>query len=144
MVDNNNVFYSKTHEELILLFEQFLESEKTGSIPDNELGKIRDEYCERYRPNGILMLITDLTRVLAELWYERQQMNFDFYWEVNNILYHLSIDKNLKKLTPRVPECAVSMYEDTVTKKSLFFRLDRRMFIFSSGYTKKIFCLCSR
>lgn len=70
MVDNNNVFYSKTHEELILLFEQFLESEKTGSIPDNELGKIRDEYCERYRPNGILMLITDLTRVLAELWYE--------------------------------------------------------------------------
>lgn len=78
MVDNNNVFYSKTHEELILLFEQFLESEKTGSIPDNELGKIRDEYCERYRPNGILMLITDLTRVLAELWYEDNRWNSIF------------------------------------------------------------------
>lgn len=70
MENNKNIFYNKTHEELILLFGQLLESEKTGSIPDNELGKIRDEYCERYRPNGILMLITDLTRVLAELWYE--------------------------------------------------------------------------
>lgn len=47
-------------------------------------------------------------------------MNFDFHWEVNNILYHLSIDKNLKKLTPRVPECVVSMYEDTVTKRVCF------------------------
>lgn len=70
MTENNNIFYNKSHEELILLFGQFLKSEKTGSIPDNELGKIRDEYCERYHSNGILMLITDLTRVLAELWYE--------------------------------------------------------------------------
>ena len=36
------------------------------------------------------------------------------------MLYHLSEHKNLTLLTPRIPECAVSIYEDTVTKRVCF------------------------
>ena len=63
-----NLFKEKTESELILLYKQFLESEKSNGIPDNELGKIRDEYCGR-QTNGILMMILDLTRTLADRWY---------------------------------------------------------------------------
>ena len=63
-----NLFKDKTESELILLYKQFLESEKSGAISDNELGKIRDEYCAR-QTNGILMMILDLTRTVADLWY---------------------------------------------------------------------------
>lgn len=35
-----NPFENKTTEELALLYGQFLESEKTCIIPDNELGKL--------------------------------------------------------------------------------------------------------
>lgn len=38
----------------------------------------------------------------------------------DNILYHLSLDGNLTSLTPKVPECAVSMYEDVFVKKICF------------------------
>ena len=63
-----NLFKEKTESELILLYKQFLESEQNGGIPDNELGKIRDEYCER-QTNGLLMMIMDLTRTVADKWY---------------------------------------------------------------------------
>ena len=63
-----NIFKEKTESELILLYNQFLEAEENGGIPDNELGKIRDEYCGR-QTNGILMMILDLTRTLADRWY---------------------------------------------------------------------------
>lgn len=63
-----NLFKEKTESELILLYKQFLELEKSNGIPDNELGKIRDEYCGR-QTNGILMMILDLTRTLADRWY---------------------------------------------------------------------------
>lgn len=66
-----NLFKEKTESELILLYNQFLESEKNNGIPDNELGKIRDEYCNR-QTNGVLMMVMDLTRTLADLWYFRQ------------------------------------------------------------------------
>lgn len=68
MEQYKNLFKDKTESELILLYKQFLESEKTGSIPNNELGKIREEYCGRQN-NGVLMMILDLTRTVADLWY---------------------------------------------------------------------------
>jgi len=70
MVDNNNVFYSKTHEELILLFEQFLESEKTGSIPNNELGKMRDAYFDKLGVGWHTVCMIDLLRTIAFRWAE--------------------------------------------------------------------------
>ena len=36
------------------------------------------------------------------------------------MLYHLSTNGKLKKLTPRVPECAVSIYEDIETPRICF------------------------
>lgn len=36
------------------------------------------------------------------------------------MLYHLSLDETLTTLTPRIPECAVSIYEDTTTKRICF------------------------
>lgn len=35
-------------------------------------------------------------------------------------LYHLSEDGTLNVLTPRVPECAIEMYEDVKTKRVCF------------------------
>ena len=68
-----NLFKEKSEVELYFLYQQFLESEETGSIPDNELGRIRDEYCERSpNGNGVLMMILDLTRAIADRWYLRQ------------------------------------------------------------------------
>lgn len=68
-----NLFKEKTEAELYFLYQQFLESEETGSIPDNELGQIRDAYCDRSsNGNGVLMMILDLTRVIADRWYVHQ------------------------------------------------------------------------
>ena len=67
-----NLFEKKTESELILLYKQFLESEESSGIPDNELGKIRDEYCNR-QMNGLLMMIMDLTRVVADKWYSEHK-----------------------------------------------------------------------
>ena len=36
------------------------------------------------------------------------------------MLYHLSKVENLELLTPKVPECAIPMYEDTKTKRVCF------------------------
>lgn len=71
-----NLFKGKTDSELLLLYKQFLESEKSNGIPDNELGKIRDEYCKR-QTNGILMMIMDLTRTVADLWYSEHKSDED-------------------------------------------------------------------
>lgn len=68
MESYKNLFKEKTESELILLYKQLLESEEIGGIPDNELGKIRDEYCAR-QTNGVLMMILDLIRTVADLWY---------------------------------------------------------------------------
>ena len=36
------------------------------------------------------------------------------------MLYHLSTNKNLNILTPRIPECAISTYENTSMKRVCF------------------------
>ena len=69
-----NLFKEKSEVELYFLYQQFLESEETGTIPDNELGRIRDEYCDRSpNGNGVLMMILDLTRAIADRWYTHQK-----------------------------------------------------------------------
>lgn len=70
-----NLFKEKTESELILLYKQFLESEENNGIPDNKLGEIRDEYCKR-QTNGVLMMILDLTRVIADRWYAHQNPTY--------------------------------------------------------------------
>ena len=63
-----NLFKEKTESELVLLYKQFLESEVNHGISDNELGEIRDVYCKR-QTNGLLVMILDLTRTIADKWY---------------------------------------------------------------------------
>lgn len=41
-----NIFKSATDEELKVYCQQYREWQKTGMIPDNKLGKIRDLYSE--------------------------------------------------------------------------------------------------
>lgn len=52
-----NIFDTKTDEELILLYNQFLEAEKNGAFPDNtELAKIKREYEKDFGAKTTLML----------------------------------------------------------------------------------------
>lgn len=52
-----NPFKNKTDEELKVLYEQYKEFQKTGVIPDNELGKIRDELCEKLNSGWHVMMM---------------------------------------------------------------------------------------
>lgn len=65
-----NLFKNKTDEELKLCFEQFQEWEKTGVIPDNELGKIRDFYFEKIGMAWHTVCLTDLLKAIAYRWIE--------------------------------------------------------------------------
>ena len=67
-----NPFENKRKEELILLYSQFLEAEKTCIISsDSELGKIRDIYLGDFGSgHAIYMLQFELTHTLSDLWYE--------------------------------------------------------------------------
>lgn len=67
-----NLFKNNSKKELLGLYEQFLEAEKLGYIPDNTLGKIRDEYCDYFGPTGLTMLQTDLLHTIADMWYKEQ------------------------------------------------------------------------
>lgn len=74
MKEHINVFENKTKDELIMLYEQFLESEQTGIIPDNELGKIRDIYVEDFGSgHAVYMLQFELIHTLSDLWYKENK-----------------------------------------------------------------------
>ena len=76
MEEYKNLFKEKTESELILLYKQFLEAEENGGVPDNKLGKIRNEYCNR-QTNGLLVMILDLTRTIADKWYLEHKLDED-------------------------------------------------------------------
>lgn len=63
-----NPFKNKTDEELKVLYEQYKEFQKTGVIPDNELGKIREELYEKLNSGWHVMMMQYLLEVIAERW----------------------------------------------------------------------------
>jgi hypothetical protein len=69
MALENNIFRTKTHEELVLLYSQFLKVSETDNIQNNEFGKIIEEY-HKYYMKPVKVAVFDLFQVLAELWYE--------------------------------------------------------------------------
>lgn len=69
MALENNIFRTKTHEELVLLYSQFLKFSETDNIQNNEFGKIIEEYNKHYM-KPVKVAVFDLFQVLAELWYE--------------------------------------------------------------------------
>ena len=44
----NNLFKTKTHDELVLLYSQFLKFSKTENIQNDEFGEIIKEYHKKY------------------------------------------------------------------------------------------------
>ena len=64
-----NPFYAKTKEELLELYKEFLEAEKSGILDDSKLGKIREEYEKDFGANTVLMLQIELTHAISDLWY---------------------------------------------------------------------------
>ena len=69
MKEYRNIFKEKTDDELTTIYAQFIESEKTGYIGNNELGIIRDEYWEYFEANTLFSLQTDLLHVITDRWY---------------------------------------------------------------------------
>ena len=63
-----NPFENKTDEELRTLYEQYKKFQKTGVILDNELGKIRDELCEKVSSGWHIMMMQYLLEIIAERW----------------------------------------------------------------------------
>ena len=69
-----NLFVTKTKEELLELYGEFLECEKRAGIPeDSELGKIKTEYEKDFGANTVLMLQIELTHTIADLWYKENK-----------------------------------------------------------------------
>ena len=66
-----NLFETKTKEELLELYKEFLEAERKSGIPeDSELGKIKLEYEKDFGANTVLMLQIELTHTISDLWYK--------------------------------------------------------------------------
>ena len=69
-----NLFETKTKEELLKLYGEFLECEKSSGIPeDSELGKIKTKYEKDFGANTVLMLQIELTHTIADLWYKENK-----------------------------------------------------------------------
>ena len=69
-----NLFKTKTKEELLKLYGEIIESEKSSGIPeDSELGKIKTEYEKNFGANTVLMLQIELTHTIADLWYKENK-----------------------------------------------------------------------
>lgn len=63
-----NLFEDKTDKELKTCFEQFQEWERTGVIPDNEFGDMRDIYSAEYGVAWHPMFSMDLLKTIALRW----------------------------------------------------------------------------
>lgn len=71
-----NMFESKSDNELITLYEQFLDGEaKHGFSYDNDLGRIKLEYEKAYGASAMLMLQVELTRAMASRWYRMKRIS---------------------------------------------------------------------
>lgn len=77
-----NLFETKTKEELLELYKEFLEAERKSGIPeDSELGKIKTEYEKDFGANTVLMLQIELTHAISDMWYKeniKQPIDLDF------------------------------------------------------------------
>lgn len=69
-----NLFENKTDEELKVYFEQYQEWEKTGIIPDNELGKMRDTYFEKLGFGWHTVCMIDLLKAIAYRWIKADEI----------------------------------------------------------------------
>ncbi len=66
-----NPFKDKTDEELKVLYGQYKEFQKTGIIPDNELGKIRDELYEKVNAGWHIIMMQYLLEIIGDRWIDK-------------------------------------------------------------------------
>lgn len=66
-----NPFEDKTDEELKVLYGQYKEFQKTGVIPDNELGKIRDELYEKIKVGWHVLMMQYLLGTIGDRWSDK-------------------------------------------------------------------------
>lgn len=65
-----NLFEIKTDDELVELYRQFLDVEKSSGFDEStELGKIKQECEKDFGVNTALMLQIELTHTIADRWY---------------------------------------------------------------------------
>lgn len=64
----DNLFENKKDEQLKVYFNQFQEWERTGVIPDNELGEMRDAYFDKLGVGWHTVCMIDLLRTIAFRW----------------------------------------------------------------------------
>ena len=93
------MFETKTDAELLVLYNQFLEVEKTaGFSDDNELGKIKREYENDFGAKTTLMLQIELTHTIADRWYKNNSNQKKYRYKVG--LYADDCMEGYVSLTP--------------------------------------------
>lgn len=65
-----NPFEDRTDEELKVLYGQYKEFQKTGILPDNEPGKIRDELSEKVNVWHVIMT-QYLLKTIGDRWSDK-------------------------------------------------------------------------
>lgn len=73
-MEHVNIFKTKSKEELIKLYDEFLKVEETGFFdPETDLGGIREIYSCDFGANTTWMLQIELTHAISDLWYEENK-----------------------------------------------------------------------
>lgn len=81
-----NIFETKSKEELVKLYGEFLKVEETGFFDlDTDLDKIRKAYNEDFGSNTTWMLQIELTHAIADLWYEENKWISTFMEDNKNV-----------------------------------------------------------
>lgn len=65
---SNNLFEHCSDDELLIFLDQYKEWNVTCTLPDNELGKMRDKYIETFNNTWQICLIVDLLSTIADRW----------------------------------------------------------------------------
>ena len=71
-------FETKTDKELVKLYGQFREAEKTGFFSENELGTIVEKYRDEFGARALIMLQIEITHAVADSWYKEHKIESDF------------------------------------------------------------------
>ena len=77
-MEHINIFETKTDKELVKLYDQFREAERTGFFDKNELGAIVEKYREEFGAKTLIMLQIEITHAVADRWYKEHKIESNF------------------------------------------------------------------
>lgn len=73
-MSDDNMFKEATDSELLRYCKQYREWQKTGMLPDNELGKLRDIWVKKSNTWQV-NVIADLLDILIDKFLENKNIN---------------------------------------------------------------------